>query len=106
MVLIKKALIKIVKMTKHFIDNYRYVISTLIFISALFLFTTSQHKLKPIKADQQRYKKIWDKVENYREGPSIAKITKISKIVESMEQDGIVKKNKNKLDDTSSSNFL
>ena len=41
MVLIKKALIKIIKITKHLIDSYRYVISILIFILALFLLTAS-----------------------------------------------------------------
>ena len=38
-----------------------------------------------MKVDWQRYKKIWDEIEDYREGPSIAKVIKIFKMVESME---------------------
>ena len=105
MVLIKKVLIKIVKVIKYFMDSYRYVVSILISISALFLFTAFQHKFKFIKADQQRYKKIWDKIEDYREDLSITKVIKIPKMLESIEQNDITKENKDKLDDTSPPNF-
>ena len=41
MVLIEEALMKIVKVTEHLVDSYRYVVSTLISVSALFLLTAS-----------------------------------------------------------------
>ena len=59
-----------------------------------------------MEADWQRYKKIWDKVEDYGEGSSTAKITKIFKVVESVEQDGVAEESEDELNDTSFFNFL